>query len=225
MNKEEFLQKLEALLSDVDAAERREAILYYEEYFQDSEKAEEEVVRELGSPQEVAHSIREELAEKEIVPSSGITDEAQKQKDSKAQNVGGTGTGQKKKTEPWVVVLLVLAVIFVGIPMGVPLLATVFGIFCAAVCTILGVLLAAIVCAVVFAVAAVISLIVCAAKLFAAPLVALILLGLSLILLGLCFLSALAAWKLCTVVIPATIRGFVYLCRLPFRKKKQEATI
>ena len=64
MNREEFLKKLESLLRDVDASERKEALQYYEEYFEDSEKAEADVIKELGSPEEVAHSIREELAEK-----------------------------------------------------------------------------------------------------------------------------------------------------------------
>lgn len=66
MNKIEFLEQLERLLLDIPYTERREALNYYTEYFEDAEKDEEEVVKTLGSPEEVAHNIREELAGKEL---------------------------------------------------------------------------------------------------------------------------------------------------------------
>lgn len=234
MNKEEFLKKLEELLSDVDAAERKEAIQYYEEYFQDSEKAEEDVIKELGSPQEVAHSIREELAEKEIVLASEATGESQKRNyDTKEewQTADSAGTNyqssskekEKKGMEPWVAVLITLAVIFVGIPVGIPLLGSVLGLLVGIAGAILGIVVAAAICFVVFGIAAVICLVVSIVKLFVTPLAGVILLGVSMLLLGLCFLSALITWKLCSVVIPACARGFVYLCRLPFRKRQEAA--
>ena len=66
MSKIEFLERLEKLLGDVPYTERREALNYYTEYFEDADKDEEEVIRTLGSPEEVAHNIREELAGKEL---------------------------------------------------------------------------------------------------------------------------------------------------------------
>lgn len=66
MNRIEFLERLERLLLDIPYTERREALNYYMEYFEDAEKDDEEVVRTLGSPEEAAHNIREELAGKEL---------------------------------------------------------------------------------------------------------------------------------------------------------------
>ena len=50
MSKIEFLERLEKLLADVPYTERREALNYYTEYFEDAEKDEEEVIMTLGSP-------------------------------------------------------------------------------------------------------------------------------------------------------------------------------
>ena len=67
MNRIEFLERLESLLADIPYTERREALNYYTEYFEDAEKDDEEVIRTLGSPEEVAHNIREELEGKDIL--------------------------------------------------------------------------------------------------------------------------------------------------------------
>ena len=244
MNKEEFLKKLEELLSDVDAAERSEAIHYYQEYFQDSEKAEEDVIKELGSPQEVAHSIREELAEKEIVLAGTVAGEnaggesqgAEQSKEAGWQTAGSFSANsdasqqsssqekEKKSMEPGIVVLIILAIIFVGIPVGLPLLGSALTLIVGIIGVMLGPVVAGAICFVVFGLAAVICFVVSIMKLVAAPLAGVIILGISLLLLGLCFLSALITWKMCSVVIPACVRGVVYLCRLPFRKN-QEATV
>ena len=62
MNKAEFLHQLEQLLSDVTPYERTEALNYYEEYFTDAGvENEQRILLELGSPWQVAQSIREGL--------------------------------------------------------------------------------------------------------------------------------------------------------------------
>ena len=62
MNKESFMQELARLLGDISPQERQEALNFYEEYFHDagSEK-EQEVLKELGSPLQVAAKIKEGL--------------------------------------------------------------------------------------------------------------------------------------------------------------------
>lgn len=212
MNKEEFLKKLEALLSDMDEAERKEALQYYKEYFEDSEKEEADVIKELGSPEEVAHNIREELAEKEIVPTRSNSKTNQSQT--------ATPTKENKGMEPWAVVLIVLLVLFFGIPVGIPLLAGGFGIIVGVIAVVFALILAAVICAVAFGVAAIMCFVASIIKLFAVPLAGVILLGVSLVLLGLCFLFTLITWKACVVVIPAMVNGIVYLCRLPFHNRK-----
>lgn len=61
MTKFEYLAELERLLADLPAQERRDAMNYYEEYFVSAgPDKEEDVIRELGTPQQVAHKILEE---------------------------------------------------------------------------------------------------------------------------------------------------------------------
>ena len=61
MNKDQYLRKLEYLLSDLPEEERREAMEYYVEYFEEAgPEREAEVMRELGTPETVALSGREE---------------------------------------------------------------------------------------------------------------------------------------------------------------------
>ncbi|MBD5545531.1 MAG: DUF1700 domain-containing protein [Lachnospiraceae bacterium] len=224
MNREEFLKKLESLLSDIDASERKEALEYYEEYFEDSEKEEADVIRELGSPQEVAHSIREELAEKEIVVAAEGREESQSEKSqSEAGQFRKESSQGSKGMEPWAVVLIVLAVLFLGIPVGVPLLAGAFSLVAGVIAVILGLILAAAICAVGFGFAAIVCLVVSIVKLVTIPLAGIILMGIGLLLMGLCFLSALITWKVCAVIVPAIVRGIVYLCRLPFHGRKGAA--
>lgn len=69
MNKDQYLRKLEYLLSDLPEEERREAMEYYVEYFEEAgPEREAEVMRELGTPETVAETIHKELADKGIVP-------------------------------------------------------------------------------------------------------------------------------------------------------------
>lgn len=59
MNRAEFMSRLTALLQDVPPAEREEAIAYYNEYFDDAGEGNEEgVIAALGSPEELARSIK-----------------------------------------------------------------------------------------------------------------------------------------------------------------------
>lgn len=59
MNRAEFMARLTALLGDVPPTEREEAIQYYNDYFDDAgEENEQGVIASLGSPEELARSIK-----------------------------------------------------------------------------------------------------------------------------------------------------------------------
>ncbi len=59
MDRAEFMRRLTGLLSDVPPAEREEAIQYYNDYFDDAgEENEQGVIASLGSPEELAKSIK-----------------------------------------------------------------------------------------------------------------------------------------------------------------------
>ena len=64
MNRKEFMRQLELLLSDISEDERREALDYYESYFDEAGEAEEaSVIQKLGSPGKVAAIIKADLRE------------------------------------------------------------------------------------------------------------------------------------------------------------------
>lgn len=61
MTKEEYLNRLRDLLSGMGADDQMDALLFYRAYFEDAgEGMEEQVMKELGSPEEVARKILSE---------------------------------------------------------------------------------------------------------------------------------------------------------------------
>ena len=63
MNRIEYMTELAALLQDVPVEERREAMKYYNDYFDDAgEENEQRVIEELGSPEKVAATIKAGLS-------------------------------------------------------------------------------------------------------------------------------------------------------------------
>lgn len=132
MNREDFLMRLSSLLQDVSEAEREEALQYYEDYFDDAGKdKEEEIIDSLGSPAEVAKSIKKELF--------GIeTEEEISQEDRKLTKYGSQTKReeeqkkeQKKATLPtWVWVLIIISLILLS-PGIIGSVGTVIAVICA----------------------------------------------------------------------------------------------
>ncbi|MCR5460349.1 MAG: DUF1700 domain-containing protein [Acetatifactor sp.] len=70
MNKEGFMSQLESLLAEIPAAEKDEALQYYNDYFEDAGwENEASVIKSLGSPQKVADNIKAELRG-EVLPTT-----------------------------------------------------------------------------------------------------------------------------------------------------------
>ncbi len=64
MSRWEFMRQLEELLSDISPSEREEALQYYNDYFNDAGREnEQEVIKALGSPGQVAQIVRDGLGE------------------------------------------------------------------------------------------------------------------------------------------------------------------
>lgn len=62
MSRWEFMSRLEELLSDISPSEREEALQYYNDYFNDAGKENEQSVMEaLGTPEQVAEIVKEGL--------------------------------------------------------------------------------------------------------------------------------------------------------------------
>ncbi|MBE5882461.1 MAG: DUF1700 domain-containing protein [Lachnospiraceae bacterium] len=208
MNKNEFLKQLDFLLSDFPEDERREAMEYYVEYFDEAgPEKEDEVLKELGSPQEVANHIREELSGKGLIPADA------------------SASGQEK-TSGWkiaCIVLLCLLAAPIAIPLAIAAVALIVSVITAIVSSIAGVFLAA--CGVTFAlaIAAIVLFIVGIIKLFISPLVGFLLIGISLTFAGTALLLGFLVVQFCIVVLPAICRGIYKLCKHIFVKKEKEA--
>ena len=64
MNRADFMKNLAELLADVPPTEREEAIQYYNDYFDDAgEENEQSVIASLGTPQQLAETIRAGLSD------------------------------------------------------------------------------------------------------------------------------------------------------------------
>lgn len=64
MNRQEFMKRLEELLTDISTEEKEEALAYYTGYFEDAgEENEEKIIRELESPEQLAATIKAGLRE------------------------------------------------------------------------------------------------------------------------------------------------------------------
>ncbi len=207
MNKNEFLRQLETLLMDFPEEERREAMEYYVEYFDEAgPEKEDEVLKELGSPQKVATHIREELAGKELISSDSFA------------------SGQDK-TSGWKIACIVLLCVLaapIAIPLAVAAVALVVSIITAIVSAIAGVFLAACGVTFAFAVIAIVLFVIGIINLFSNPLVAFLLIGISLFCAGVSLLAGFLVVQFCIVVLPAMCRGIYTLCKRIFTKKEKE---
>ena len=64
MTKFEFLGDLSRLIADLPQEEIEQAMEYYEDYFEEAgEEKEEQVIKELGSPEKIAKMIRDSVQE------------------------------------------------------------------------------------------------------------------------------------------------------------------
>lgn len=90
MTRTEFLTKLEQALAALPYEERRDALNYYEEYFDSAgQENEAQTIADLGSPEEVARSILESSAE-------SVSDAAAEPSEAKAATPKKTSSKKKK---------------------------------------------------------------------------------------------------------------------------------
>lgn len=75
MNKEEFLKRLEELLSDISEEERTDALAFYRSYFEDAGIGNEaSILEELESPEKVAEAIKRDLGVNETADADTVSD-------------------------------------------------------------------------------------------------------------------------------------------------------
>ena len=197
MKKEEYLQKLEQLLSDIPAEDRQEAIRYYHDYLEDAGEQAEEVIHSLGTPEELACSIKKELYGEHT---SGSKFPVGRPKESKK---GKFTAGQ------WI---LLLTLCLCAAPVIIPICGTVLSILLAIVIALAAIVFGAGIAGIALVIAAIAVVIVAIVKVFFAPLSSAIMLGGGLLMVGIGLIGiAFSVWVLCKVL-PKLFIWFVNVC-------------
>lgn len=222
MNKQIFMKQLESLLSPISAQERELALQYYENYFEDAgEEKEAEVLTELGSPEEVAKIIFDEVEYKEDVINAEpvleekndsydqtenmvIADESRTEKNEKTSNVRG-------------IILGITAILWGPIWIGVIITIVVGLIPTAAILVLVFSLLA-----VIFGVLGIACFIGGLINLFVVPTFGVSLVGAGFVFLALAILFVLFVWLFASIIIPGLARLLAFICALPFKKKEEK---
>ncbi len=222
MTKQEFLEKLAALLQDIPAEEREAALEFYRGYFDDAgEGREAEVIRELESPEKVAEQIKNGLKTglgTDSYENAGSPYDKNTSSRPVPENYGSYEK-QPKKSSGWRTFGIVCLVLFIGIPIGIPVLVTVFAL---ALSVLVCVALLAVAVAMVMAAgffAGIVFLVVGVARLALAPGVALMFCGSGFICLAAGILLLLLLMWVIGRGVPACWRGIKWLCRKIFHRR------
>lgn len=203
MNKEEFLKQLEQLLGDIPEAERREALDYYQNYFEDAGPENEmQIILELGSPRKVADSIKKDLFGENYQTYEDMNQSKQQKENRTLRNI------------------LIAVAVVLTLPIWIGILGGIFGAVVGGLATLLGLSVAAIAivgaCLVIGFVLIGIGLV----KIVTGfPAVGLVVIGIGLFVLVIGILGLLAIVWVVGKVLPWVIRAIVRLCKKPFQKR------
>lgn len=239
MNRNEYLARLEEQLADISFEEREEALQYYRDYFEDAGvEYEKDVIRELGSPEGIAATIKADLkynngADAGEFTEQGYRDVRFEKKETPAQRgAAGSGeentsqwTGQNPASEPvrtskGLKILLIALIVLIGAPVIIPIVfglgLAVIGIVIAVFAFFAGLAIGA--AAIMFAGALIV--VVGIPLLVAALPAGLLAIGSGLLIFVIGLIATVATVKLCIVMYPAMFRILVNICRRPFYGRK-----
>ena len=233
MNRIEFMTELAALLQDVPEEERRDAMQFYNDYFDDAgEDKEGEVISELESPRKVAEKIKADILgqqpEKEYTE-AGCQENSRTEKDMQVKDYSYQGyqyesdVHNDEEKKPWssniLKVLLIIGIILVGAPVIIPCAVAIVLVAAACIAALFMFFFAIVIG---FGAAAIVGVVlVCAGLIAIIPelAVGLALIGTGLILGVVGTIGTVAGVKLCIVVLPGICRGIVWIFRWPFQRK------
>lgn len=224
MNRKRFMAELEKLLWDLPYNERKEAIQYYNDYFDDAgEEKEAQVIEELGSPEQVARTIREGMFEnggeytEHGYEDSRFRDRQEVSAGPSVSPAPKTKPKKQKNTNPWKIFCIILLCILlfpIIVPVGLALLVAAVVLLVGVIALVLGAGAAGI----AIIVAGIGTIILGIVRLVTFPAVGAALGGIGCLLLALGILACLLLlWIFCKII-PPVVRGVVSLIRYPFRK-------
>lgn len=248
-----FMGELESLLSDIPIEERNEALQYYNDYFQDAgEDHEEEILKELVSPQRIAGIIKAELdsnatdrENRGYFTEKGYQDTiykdekfeivgaARKEDSEKSNTTENTQQGQgqynqsnaaggQQQKQKNTNIGLIILLAVFAIPIGIPLIVSFFSVLFAVVVTIFALILGLGIAGISMMGAGA-ALIIAGLIKIGIPFLGLVLCGSGLVVFGLGMLFTMFTGFLCKKVLPTVVMGIVNLCRLPFRNRSVTA--
>lgn len=222
MNKQIFMNQLESLLSPISAQERELALQYYENYFEDAgEEKEAEVLKELGSPEEVAKIIfdeveyKEEAIKTETANPEGSVSFEQPVNIIPPENIKVEKKDKTSNTKS--IILAITAILWGPIWIGV-ILVIVLGL----IPTVSALVLVFSLLAVIFAVVGIASFVGGLFNLFLIPTFGVSLIGAGLVILALAILFVLLVWLFAAILIPALAKLLAWICVLPFKTKGEK---
>ena len=235
MTRIEFMNELHALLWDLSAEEREEALQYYNDYFDDA-GAENEVsiIMELESPQKVAATIKAGLGGQNEYNSeyreTGYTDTRFEQNEAPAKREGYRSTGRRENenintgnqvwTSKTLKFILIILIVVIGAPIVLPVALGILAVILGILITIASVIAAILISGIAVAVSGIVLGIAGITQIFHSLPLAFALIGAGMLVLALgIILTVFIGWG-CMKIVPPVFRWFVELCRRPFQKKK-----
>ncbi|GFI49097.1 hypothetical protein IMSAGC020_00293 [Lachnospiraceae bacterium] len=235
MNRIEFMTELAALLQDVPEEERRDAMKFYNDYFDDAgEENEQQVIAELENPAKVAATIKEDLGsasrEQGEYTEKGFRDSRFENKEMPAgrdyQGRDYQGTGYESygeqtppKTNNALKIFLIILLVIFGAPVIIPLAVAVIAVLAACGIALLALFLSLIVASAAVVFAGVCVFIAGVLSLIPEIAVGLALIGTGLILTAIGVVATVASTRLCLIVLPGICRGFIWILRWPFQRR------
>ncbi len=141
MSRDEFMNQLQCLLSDLPADEREEALRYYQDYFDDAGVSEESrIIEELGTPEKVAKLIKGNLYNKYAGEAGEYTErgyynpyDSDDKNPNKVSRMNGTmndsvNLQDKPIDKDRTKTLLIVALVVLSSPLWISAIGAVFGI-------------------------------------------------------------------------------------------------
>ena len=228
MNRIEYMTKLASLLQDIPEVERRDAMKYYNDYFDEAgEENEEQVIREFGAPVEVAENIKADLkgkteditgSQQEQSSSQYQTQEQQKQKSDQSSEYQYGMSEKKKNDRIWEIVLIVILAIIIG-PVLIPLVGGILAAGLAIVLTVIVGVIALVIAGASIAIAGIALVISGFIILLPQTAAGLALIGSGLMILVIGVIATVGFGKLCAFIWDGIAKGITFLWRKIFHRK------
>ena len=228
MNRIEYMTKLASLLQDIPEVERKDAMKYYNDYFDEAgEENEEQVIREFGAPEEVAENIKADLkgkteditgSQQEQSSSQYQTQEQQKQKSDQSSEYQYGMSEKKKNDRIWEIVLIVILAIIIG-PVLIPLVGGILAAGLAIVLTVIVGVIALVIAGASIAIAGIALVISGFIILLPQTAAGLALIGSGLMILVIGVIATVGFGKLCAFIWDGIAKGITFLWRKIFHRK------